>query len=36
MDYRSLYQAVLGDWFGITPNRFSQFEDKRLAGMLRS
>ena len=36
MDYRSLYQAVLGDWFEITPNRFSNFADKRLTGMLHA
>lgn len=36
MDYRALYQAVLGDWFAVQPNRFSSFKDDRLAGIIRS
>ena len=36
MDYRALYQAVLGDWFAIQPNRFSGYKDDRLAGIFTS
>ena len=36
MDYRALYQAILGDWFQIQPNRFSNFADERLRNLVRS
>ena len=36
MDYRALYQTILGDWFQITPNRFSEFVDPRLKNIVRA
>ena len=33
MDYRSLYDNVLGEWFGIRNNRFSGFSTSRLTGL---
>lgn len=34
MDYRSLYHRVLADWFGLTNNRFANYEDTRLSGIV--
>ena len=33
MDYWSLYEAVLSDWFGLPGNRFDGHKDPRLAGL---
>ena len=33
MDYRSLYDNVLGEWFGIRNNRFSGFSTRLLSGL---
>jgi len=34
MDYRSVYQRVLNDWFGIDNNQFDQYESEQLRGLL--
>ncbi len=34
MDYRCVYERVLGDWFGIEENRFSKFNTPKLQGLL--
>ena len=33
MDYRSLYDNVLGEWFGIRDNRFTDFSTRLLRGL---
>jgi uncharacterized protein (DUF1501 family) len=35
MDYRSVYERVLSDWFGLRGNRFISFRDKRLDGLIK-
>lgn len=36
MDYRSVYERVLSDWFGLSANRFASFRDKRLDGLIKT
>ena len=33
MDYRSVYERVLSDWFSIQENRFTSFRNDKLAGI---
>jgi len=34
MDYRCVYERVLGDWFGIQSNRFIDFSSTKLQGLI--
>ncbi len=34
MDYRSVYNAVLSDWFGLSQNRFDGFRSDELTGLV--
>ena len=34
MDYRSVYETVLSDWFDLSENRFKSYRDKRLNGLI--
>jgi len=34
LDYRSVYQTILSDWFGLKQNRFSDFNNNDLIGLL--
>jgi uncharacterized protein (DUF1501 family) len=33
MDYRSVYHAVLADWFGLPRNRFDTFRSDDLSAL---
>lgn len=35
MDYRSVYSELLGNWLNISDNKFAQYQDKRLSGLLQ-
>ena len=34
MDYRALYERVLGDWFGIADNRYASYREARLQRLI--
>ena len=34
MDYRSVYDLVLTDWFGLSKNRFKSFSNSIMSGIL--
>lgn len=34
LDYRSVYQTILSDWFGLKQNRFIDFNNNDLIGLL--
>jgi len=36
MDYRSLYQSVLSDWFDISNNQFKTFENAAVESLIKS
>jgi len=35
LDYRSLYSAVLSDWFGIANNQFADYSNRAVAGVIK-
>lgn len=36
MDYRSLYQSVLSDWFDVSNNQFKAFENNAVGSVIKS